>query len=108
MSKLVGEFNDLEVVAGRGLIEKDYEFKDGRIPVLVGHNLRNSISLNQTFEKDTMQFVVVGIMKQHQTITSPQYFLPESIDNDIVIPFHPKHIQTMIYPIFKLSRCNKR
>ncbi|WP_159633122.1 hypothetical protein [Erysipelothrix anatis] len=99
MSKLVGEFNDLEVVAGRGLIEKDYEFKDGRIPVLVGYNLRNSISLNQTFEKDTMQFVVVGIMKQHQTITSPQYFLPESIDNDIVIPFHPKHIQTMNFEI---------
>ncbi|WP_159649270.1 hypothetical protein [Erysipelothrix aquatica] len=99
ISKLVGEFNNLEVVAGRGLIEKDYEFEDGSIPVLVGYNLRKNISINQTFEKDTMQFVVVGIMKQHQTITSPQYFLPESIDNDIVIPFHPKHIQTMNFEI---------
>jgi len=66
------EFFDIfnqEVIAGRKFISKDFEIKNGTIPILVGYNLKDKYQLNNIYEitdsitGETQKYKVVGILK---------------------------------------------
>lgn len=80
--------NHLECYAGRLLTDKDYQFRGGMIPVVLGYEYRDVFPLGAQFSADYLYdmytFEVVGILEKDANICNPLQII--YLDKYIMMP----------------------